>query len=90
MSLLLLLAVACSAIFLLLLGISDPKRQRAAGRQGKAHAPAVRPLLVVFAALPGVLYAFTAASAAFLIWLGGCTVIGWLITMLLSTRQKRA
>lgn len=90
MSLLVLFAVAFSSVFLLLLCGSDPKRQRAVGGQSKKRGPAVRPLLVIFTALPGAFYALTAAPAAFFIWLGGCAVIGWLSTLLFSARHNQA
>ena len=74
-------AIAVSALFLALLSRGDPKRRRAARLDDEGHRPALRRLLALAAALPGLACALWAGGAAFVIWLGGCGVAGWLVTV---------
>ncbi|MFT4047446.1 MAG: hypothetical protein QM661_12220 [Solimonas sp.] len=82
-----LLAIACSAAALWLIGRRDPKRlrARAAGRHGvAAHTPAQRRRLTVAAALPGALLAIAGQSAGFILWLGATVALGWLLVQALA------
>lgn len=81
-------ATAISAAMLLLIGLGDPKRRRAAGRRGGEHGRGTRRALVAATLLPGLYCAAIGDSAAFLMWLGGCAVIGWLIAILLRPHPQ--
>lgn len=74
-------AVAFSAILIALLCRGDPKRRRTAHAAGTSQSATVRRMLVAIACLPGLLIVLSGDAAAFLIWLGGSTAIGWLITL---------
>lgn len=69
-------AVALSGIAILALCLGDPKRRRAAGDNG-GMVPRQRQLLAMLSCLPGLGCALVGDSAAFLMWLGGCALIGW-------------
>lgn len=69
-------ALLVSAIPILILCMGDPKRRRAGGERG-GMASGRRRLLVAVACVPGVICAFLGDSAAFLMWLGGCALVGW-------------
>ncbi len=75
--LLALVATGMSALALLALCIGDPKRKRATGMREAGQAKWLRQTLTAAACLPGLICALTGDAAAFLIWLGGCVVIGW-------------
>lgn len=72
-----LLAVAASALSLVMLCLSDPKRRRAAGSSGRQMGTRTRRTLAISALVPGMLCAFNGDAAAFLMWLGGCVLMGW-------------
>ncbi|WP_028009556.1 hypothetical protein [Solimonas flava] len=80
-----LLAIACSAAVLLLIGRRDPKRLRAAGRCDLApYSAAQRRGLAAAALLPGLLLALAGQSAGVVIWLGASVALGWLLTQMLA------
>ena len=88
MMILLLACVIFSAAFLILLCLGDPKRRRSGRLRGTAQGTAVRRLLTVTSLLPGIFLALGGYAAAFLMWLGGYAVVGWLITLCFSTVQE--
>lgn len=94
MSVVALVAIALSAILIIILCVGDPKRRRAAGRTGRnagpAQSPKLRRILAAAACLPGLYCALTGDAAAFLIWLGGCGVIGWLLVLVLGARPEKS
>lgn len=79
--LLLAVAVAISAAFLVLLCRSDPKRKRSVHERGQDQGRSLRRPFAVASLLPGIAYAMTGEAGSFLLWLGGYTVAGWLITL---------
>ena len=73
-----LLALALSALPILGLCIGDPKRRRTAGRQ--AGMPSgQRRLLLLAACIPGIACLLMGDAAAFMLWLGGSALIGWIL-----------
>lgn len=86
MTLLTLAAILFSASFVLFLGLGDPKRRRAA-RRGAGHRETVRRLLSFLALLPGMAFLLYGDAAAFLLWLGGAAVAGWIVTLVLASRS---
>ena len=83
-------SIAVSGILILLLCIGDPKRRRTAGVDGREMSVATRRLLAAFACLPGLLCALMGDAAAFMIWLGGCGVIGWFVALWFGKPRKDA
>ena len=81
MTLMPMVALAVSAILLILLCRGDPKRRRTTGVAGEGQNVARRRLLAAGACLPGIGLALTGHAAGFMIWLGGCAVIGWLVAL---------
>ena len=75
-------ALAVSAALILLLCIGDPKRRRSRRIAGQGRSAAFRKPLSAAVLLPGAYLAFAGDAAAFLIWLGGCSVLGWLVAQL--------
>ena len=78
------LASAVSLVAVLALGYGDPKRRRTAslstGRS--SHDRRRRQLLATAALLPGAVVVLVDRSlAAFFIWLGALTVIGWAVAV---------
>lgn len=73
-------ALLLSTIPILLLCIGDPKRLRAADRKGGGMTTARRRTLSALACVPGLACALVGDAAAFLMWLGGCAMIGWAAT----------
>lgn len=69
------LALSTPAIFLLCR--DDPKRRRAAGQGGGATRRA-RSLLAALACAPALGCIALGNSAAFMLWLGGAALLGWL------------
>ncbi len=80
-TLLTLIATSISALALMALCVGDPKRNRAAGARRGSQTKRMRQLLSGAACVPGIICALTGDAAAFLIWLGGCGVIGWSIAI---------
>ncbi|MET0363630.1 MAG: hypothetical protein ABW169_03155 [Sphingobium sp.] len=86
MSLFTLAAITVSSILLLLLYRGDPKRRRSARLPGKGQSQTHRRLLTAAALVPGLICIARGDAAAFLLWLGGCAVMGWIFTVTLSGR----
>lgn len=76
-----LVALAMSAALIIRLCVGDPKRRRTVGIKGGEQRPATRRLLSAAVCVPGLWLALTGDSAAFLIWLGGCCVVGWFVAL---------
>jgi hypothetical protein len=70
-------ALALSAIPILLLCMGDPKRRRTIGIKGDGMATRQRRLLAAAACIPGVACIWVGDAPAFLMWLGGCALLGW-------------
>lgn len=87
---LLLLACIASAAILVLLCMGDPKRRRSVRRAGAAQGTMARRLLTAASLLPGMCYIVTGDPAAFLIWLGGYAVAGWLVTLFFAALSDKA
>ncbi|MGH8447090.1 MAG: hypothetical protein ACREVL_17620 [Solimonas sp.] len=84
-----LIAIAFSAAVLLLIGLRDPKRLRAAGRRDTApFTRRQRQILTALSLAPGVLLAFAGQSAGFIIWLGATVAAGWLLVQLLAVAGR--
>jgi hypothetical protein len=81
-------AIGISALCILALCRGDPKRLRAVRSATQGHGKARRRLLSVAALLPGLVLALVGDSPAFLVWLGGCAVIGWFLALWFSRRQR--
>lgn len=84
------LAIAISTAIILFLGWGDPKRRRTARLPGEGQGPAARRLLAGTACLPGLYCALAGDAAAFLLWLGGCAVAGWFVTLGLGQARRDA
>ncbi|SFG03553.1 hypothetical protein SAMN05518801_10621 [Novosphingobium sp. CF614] len=79
----LLAATAFSLATIFWLWRGDPKRRRVAGLPPiKGHGTTARRLALVAILLPGIGLAALGDSAAFLIWLGGCAIGGWLVAQI--------
>lgn len=72
-----LIAVGLSAVPIFFLCIGDPKRRRSAEKKSDGMATKYRRALAAAACVPGIFCAFAGDSAAFLMWIGGCTLMGW-------------
>jgi hypothetical protein len=84
-------AFIISGAAILLLCQQDPKRLRAAGSKAKGMTAAKRRALVAVVCLPGLACAILGNSGAFVIWLGGCALFGWMVATYHtagSTQQK--
>jgi hypothetical protein len=90
MILLSLVAVAFSGVILVLLGLGDPKRRRAAGLGNGEMIVAKRRLLAGIACLPALLCVALGDAAAFMIWLGGCAMVGWFVALWFGQAGKDA
>lgn len=77
-------AVALSAIPILLLCFGDPKRRRSVEKKGNGMATRQRRILAALACVPGVVCALAGDSAAFLMWVGGCALVGWAAALVLG------
>lgn len=86
MTVVILAAIFVSGGLILMLGLGDPKRRRAARMQA-GHGVTSRRLITVAALLPGMAFLSHGDAAAFLLWLGGVAVAGWAITLLLAARS---
>lgn len=82
-------ALVLSAIPILALCIGDPKRRRATGDKRGGMASGRRRLLAAVACLPGALCALSGDAAAFLMWFGGCALLGWALAVSGSLARKR-
>ncbi|MFA7601644.1 MAG: hypothetical protein WCY29_01440 [Novosphingobium sp.] len=72
-----LIALVLSAISILALCAGDPKRRRTAGDMSGGMTPARRRSLAAVSCIPGLVCALLGDAAAFLMWLGGCALVGW-------------
>ena len=91
MSMAALLAIALSASLLAWLCWGDPKRRRTADVPGAGQSTRERRLLASLALLPGAVLALSGDASAFLIWMGGSAVAGWLVALSFSQlARKRA
>ena len=70
-------AIGASAILIVILCVSNPKRRRAAGTPEWRQTARTRRMLAAAAVLPGVLCILQGDAAAFLMWLGGSVLVGW-------------
>ncbi len=83
-------AAAISAVAIGALCAGDPKRRRAQRVMGRAHSTATRRFLAAAAAMPGLYLAMTGHPAAFLVWLGACSVAGWFAALAFRRRPSNA
>lgn len=74
-------AIAVSAILVAVLCRTDPKRRRVTGSVEPRAGLGFRRVLALAACLPGLVFIVGGDAAAFLIWLGGCGVAGWLTAL---------
>ena len=88
MSVITVLALAVSSALIFLLCIGDPKRRRTMRIKDGEQSRAMRWLLSAAICLPGLWLALIGDSAAFLIWLGGCCVVGWLVALGFAARRS--
>lgn len=88
MLLVLFATVAFSSTCIALLCHSDPKRRRSARLAGIGHGKMTRLMLITAMVVPGLSYCVMGDGAAFLLWLGGCAILGWGITLLLARCER--
>lgn len=82
------LSLIASGLPLLLLARRDPKRLRSVVASALApHGRRTRQGLAAAALLPGLVLMGLGYWPAFLIWLGGITVAGWLFAQALAARH---
>lgn len=81
-------ALALSAIPILVLCIGDPKRRRAAGGGEGGMASGRRRMFAAAACIPGIACALLGDAAAFLMWLGGCALVGWALAACFRASAK--
>ncbi|MBY8825285.1 hypothetical protein K7G82_23480 [Sphingomonas colocasiae] len=81
-------ALVVSAIPILLLCIGDPKRRRTAGDKSGGMPMGKRRWLVAAACLPGFACAWLGDAPAFLMWLGGCALLGWALAACFGARGQ--
>ena len=74
-------ATAISALLLAILCRGDPKRRRSARLVDRGTSRAARWTLGLAACLPGLACLLLHETAAFLIWMGGTGIAGWLIVI---------
>jgi hypothetical protein len=74
-------AIAVSALLLAILCRGDPKRRRSARLTGEGSSRATRWMLGLAACLPGVACLLSGNTAAFLVWMGGTGIAGWLVAL---------
>ena len=83
-------AIAFSGVIILLLCLGDPKRRRTARLSGREMSVATRRMLAAAACLPGLVCALIGDAAAFMMWLGGCGVLGWFVALWFGQTGKNA
>lgn len=76
-----LIAVLVSAAALLRLALRDPKRLRSLRQRSAPEPRRLRRALAAACMAPGLALALIGQWPAFLIWLGGLTAGGWLLTL---------
>jgi cobalamin synthase len=89
MMIMLLASIAVSAALLALLCLGDPKRRRSMKLSGDGQGATTRRLWTVVSLLPGLAFVLWGDAAAFLLWLGGYAVVGWLVTLGFSAWAKK-
>jgi hypothetical protein len=82
-------ALLVSAALIVLLCLGDPKRRRVAGMNAGSMSSTKRRLLVGAICLPGLACALHGDAAAFLVWLGGTVLAGWIAAACLSAITDR-
>lgn len=82
-------AIALSAVLITMLCLGDPKRRRSAKIGDGEQSRTTRWLLTVAACLPGAWLAVIGDAPGFLIWLGGCSVIGWLLALIFGALNRQ-
>jgi hypothetical protein len=75
------IAITISALLLAILCRGDPKRRRAARLAGEGSRRTTRWTLGIAACLPGLACLLLGNTAAFLVWIGGTGVAGWLVAL---------
>lgn len=75
-------ALGLSALLLGILCAGDPKRRRSSRASGKAQSKMQRWCLTSAICLPGLAFALSGDAAAFMMWLGGTGLIGWIVTQI--------
>jgi hypothetical protein len=85
-NLLLLAAISTSIALIVWLWHGDSKRRRVARLPAVGASANARRFMVIAALLPGIILAILGDIAAFLIWLGSCTIGGWLVAQLRDWR----
>ena len=70
-------ALALSTLAIIALCLGDPKRRRAVGGKAAGMTSGQRRFLVAIACVPGLVCMILGDAAAFLMWLGGCALVGW-------------
>lgn len=83
-----LIALALSTIPIIMLCAGDPKRRRAVGGKGGGMTSGQRRLLVAAACAPGLICALLGDAPAFLMWLGGCALLGWTLAACLPAQTN--
>ena len=76
------LALLVSGISLIVLGLFDPKRA-----SSRTPLTPYRRIAMVSLLLPGVVLLVYVKLAAFLIWMGGVGVLGWLVSNVLNANH---
>jgi len=74
-------ALAVSLLSLASLCAGDPKRRRAAGLSAEGAVGMGRKWMVAATLAPGLACVAAGDAAAFLVWLGGTALIGWLLAL---------
>jgi hypothetical protein len=76
-------AIAITALAILLLGLSDPKRDRRRRNSGQWSGRS-RGFLTLLALLPGGWFIHAGNGAYFLMWFGAATIMGWVVALVLG------
>ena len=80
-------AFLISAMFIVLLGVRDPKRLRNLRNGSSPFSSGARRGLTALSLVPGVALACVGQWWAFLIWLGAVTAAGWITAQTLAIRR---
>lgn len=81
-------SIILSSVFLNVLVIHDPKRRRAHQLPALPNNQNHQRLWWSFILLPGLLLIIVQWYAAFILWLAGISIIGWVIALLPPTGSK--
>jgi hypothetical protein len=85
------LTLTLSLLPLIALALRDPKRLRSRRSARRGASRAERRVFAMASLVPGVLLAAVGQWPAFLIWLGGIAIAGWLLALSLAgTRSGHA